>query len=77
MPSDIEMDDSDPSILDTEITLDPEIITSIKPTPERVVHRYKKCLLHPGVRAAEAPSVIWRVDRNMRGIGRSSGLIKQ
>jgi hypothetical protein len=41
MPSDIEMGDSDSSILDTEITLDPEIIANIKPAPERVVHRYK------------------------------------
>ena len=37
MPSDIEMSDSDSSILDTEITLDPEIIANIKPAPERVV----------------------------------------
>jgi hypothetical protein len=61
MPSDTEMGDCDSSILDTEITLDPEIITNIKPMPERVVHRYKRYLLHPGVRAAEAPLVIWRV----------------
>jgi hypothetical protein len=39
MPSDIEMDDSDSSILDNEITLDPEIIANIKPAPERVVVR--------------------------------------
>jgi hypothetical protein len=38
MPSDIEMGDCDSSILDTEITLDPEIITNIKPMPERVAH---------------------------------------
>jgi hypothetical protein len=47
MPSDIEMGDSDSFILDTEITLNPEVITDIKPTPERVVRRYKKCLLRP------------------------------
>jgi hypothetical protein len=61
MPSDIEMSDSDSSILDTEITLDPEIIANIKPAPERVVHKCKKYIRHSGVRAAEAPSVIWRV----------------
>jgi hypothetical protein len=49
---------SDSSILDTEITLDPEIITNIKPAPERVIHRCKEYLRHPEVRAAEAPSVI-------------------
>jgi hypothetical protein len=37
MPSDIEMSNSDSSILDTGITLDPEIITNIKPALERVV----------------------------------------
>lgn len=61
MPSKIEMGDSDSSILGTEITLDPEIIANVKPAPERVVHRRKKYLRHPGVRVAEAPSVIWRV----------------
>jgi hypothetical protein len=37
MPSDIEISNSDSSILNTKITLNPEIITNIKPTPERVV----------------------------------------
>jgi hypothetical protein len=37
MPSDIEIGDSDSSILDSEITLDPEIVVNIKPAPERVV----------------------------------------
>jgi hypothetical protein len=59
--SDTEIADSDRSILDTEITLDTEIIANIKPAPERVVHRRKKYLRHPGVRVAEAPSVIWQV----------------
>jgi len=44
MPSDIEMGDSDSSILDTEITLDPEII---EPAPERVAHRCKEYLRYP------------------------------
>jgi hypothetical protein len=34
------------------------IIANIKPVPERVVHRGKEYLRHPGVRAAEAPSLI-------------------
>ena len=49
MPSKIEMGDSDSSILGTEITLDPEIIANIKPTPERVVHRCKEYLRYPGL----------------------------
>jgi hypothetical protein len=57
-PSDIEMGDSGSSILDTEITLDPEIIANINPTPERVVLGRKEYLRHPGVHAAEAPSVV-------------------
>jgi hypothetical protein len=44
MPSDVEMSDSDSSILDIEITLDPEIIANIKPAPERVVYRCKEYL---------------------------------
>ena len=48
MPSDIEMGDSDSSILDTEITLDPEI-ANIKLAPERVVHKCKEYLRHPGL----------------------------
>jgi hypothetical protein len=42
MPSDTEITDSDSSILDTEITLDPEIIANIKRALERVVHGRKK-----------------------------------
>ena len=53
MPSGIEMGNSDSSILDPEITLDPEIVVNIKPAPERVVHRCKKYLRHPGVRAED------------------------
>jgi hypothetical protein len=55
------MGDSGSSILDAEITLDPEIIANINPTPERVVLGRKEYLRHPGVHAAEAPSVVWRV----------------
>jgi hypothetical protein len=55
------MGDSDSSILDTDITLDPEIIADIKPAPERVVYRCREYLRYPGVRAAKAPSVIWRM----------------
>ena len=42
MPSDIEMGDSDSSILDTEISPDLEIIANIKLALEWVVHRRKK-----------------------------------
>jgi hypothetical protein len=55
MPSDIEMGDS-------KITFGPEIVVNIKPAPERVVRRCKEYLRHPGVRAAEAPSVVGDVE---------------
>jgi hypothetical protein len=58
MPSDIEMGNSDSSILDTEATLDPEIIANIKPALERVVRRCKEYPRHPRVHAAETPLVI-------------------
>ena len=54
---------SDSSILDTEIMLGPEIITNIKPAPVRATQVCKELPRHPGVLAAEAPSVIWRVGR--------------
>jgi hypothetical protein len=60
--SDIEIGDSDSSILDSEITLGPEIVVNIKPAPERVVRRCKEYLRHPGVRAAEAPLVVGDVE---------------
>ena len=75
MPSEIEISDSDSSILDTEVTLDPEIIANIKPAPERVVYRCKEYLRYPEVRVAEAPSVIWRVgqgyERNRKKFSRN------
>lgn len=43
------------SILDTEITLGPEIIANVNPALERVVRRCKDHLRHPGIYAAEAP----------------------
>ena len=65
------MGDLDSSILDIEITLDPEIIANIK----RVVHRCKEYLRHPRIHAADTPSVIWRVgqeyERNRKKISRN------
>jgi len=48
MPSDMEMGESDSFMLDSGIILDPEIIVNIKPTPQRVIHRCKEYLRHPG-----------------------------
>src|SRR5437016_3991239 len=62
MLSDIEMGDSDSSILDSEVTLGPEIVVNIKPTPERVVRRCKEYLRHLEVRAAGAPSIAGSVE---------------
>ena len=72
MPSDIEIGDSDSFIFDTEITLNPDITANIKPASEREVYRCKKYLRRPGVRAVDAPLVIWRVgqeyERNRKEI---------
>lgn len=69
------MGDSGSSVLDTEITLDPEIIANINPTLGRVVLGRKEYLRHPGVHAAEAPSVVWRVgqeyERNRKKFSRN------
>jgi hypothetical protein len=59
MPSDIEISDSDSSVADAEVFLDPAIAATVTPTPERVIHRFKEYIRYPSVRATEAPSVIW------------------
>jgi hAT family C-terminal dimerisation region len=54
MPSDIEMSDSDSSVADAEIFLNPAIAATITPTPERVIHRAREYIRYPSVRATEA-----------------------
>jgi hypothetical protein len=54
MPSDIEISDSDSSVADAEIFLDPAIAAIVIPAPERVIHRAKEYIRHPSVRATEA-----------------------
>jgi hypothetical protein len=54
MPSDIEISDSDPSVADAEIFLDPAIAATVIPASKRVIHRAKEYIRHPSVRATEA-----------------------
>jgi hypothetical protein len=80
MPSDIEMGDSDSSITDRNIDLDPAIAARVAPGPERVVHKCKEYRRHPGVQAAESPSIIWNVgdkyERNKKNYWRCGICIK-
>jgi hypothetical protein len=54
------MEDSDLS-LKHAVDLDPSLLSCVKPAPERVVCNSKEYTRHPGIRAAETPSVIWLV----------------
>jgi hypothetical protein len=54
------MEDSDLS-LEHAVDLDPSLLSCVKPAPERVVCNSKEYTRHPGIRAAETPSVIWLV----------------
>jgi hypothetical protein len=54
MPLDIEMSDSNSSVTDAEIFLDPAIAATVTPTLERVIHRAREHIRHPSVRATEA-----------------------
>jgi hypothetical protein len=60
MPLDIEMSNSDSSVADAEVFLNPAIAATVTPAPERVINRSREYIRHPSVRATEAPSVIWR-----------------
>jgi hypothetical protein len=62
MSSDLEM--GDPA--NPGIDLDPAIVASVTPAPEQVIHKYREYLRHPGIRAAETPSVIWSVGEEYR-----------
>jgi hypothetical protein len=59
VPSDIEMDDSDSSPALCVLEVDPIVLASVNPAPERVVYKCKEYLRHPSVRHTETPSVIW------------------
>jgi hypothetical protein len=59
MPSDIEMDEPDSSPALCVLEIDPIVLASVNPAPERVMYKCKVYLLHPGVRNTETPSVIW------------------
>jgi hAT family C-terminal dimerisation region len=57
MASDTEMSDSDSPVLN----LDPAIAASVRPGPERAVYNHREYIRHPGIRAAQDPSVIWNL----------------
>jgi hypothetical protein len=59
MSSSDEMSDPDSSSLEPSVDLDPAIAASVHPGPERVIHKCKEYIRHPGIRAAQDPSVIW------------------
>jgi hypothetical protein len=60
MPSDIEISDSDSSVANAQVFLDPAIAATVTPTPERVIHRSREYIRHLSVRATKALSIIWR-----------------
>ena len=55
MSSDTEMSGSDSPVLN----LDPAITASVRPGPERAVCNHREYIRHPGICAAQDPSVIW------------------
>jgi hypothetical protein len=62
MPSDVEMGDCDSSPFNGQIDLNPAIASSVTVGPERMIHNCKEYIRRPVVYAAEAPSVIWRLE---------------
>jgi hypothetical protein len=61
MPSDIEIDDSDSAPAPYVLNIDPIILASVTPAPERVVYKYKEYLRRPGLRNTEIFLVIWSI----------------
>jgi hypothetical protein len=57
MSSDTEMSDSDSLVLN----LDPAIAVSVRPGPKKAVYNHREYIRHPGIRAAQDPSVIWNL----------------
>jgi hypothetical protein len=55
MPLDIEMDDFDLLVNDRVTELDPAIVASISPAPERVVFKCKEYFRRPAIRTTETP----------------------
>jgi hypothetical protein len=49
MPLDIEISDSDSSVADAEVFLNPAIAAIVTPTPKRVIHRSKEYIRYPSV----------------------------
>jgi hypothetical protein len=60
------MNDPDSSGPESSINLDPTIAARVHPGPERVVHKYKEYVRHPGIRAVQDPSVIWSLGEEYR-----------
>jgi hypothetical protein len=59
MSLDVEMRRSNSPITDHELDVDPAVVSSVPPGPEKAVFNFKESERHPGTRAALAPSVIW------------------
>jgi hypothetical protein len=57
MSSDTEMSGSDSPVLN----LDPAIAASVRLGPERAVYSHREYIRHPGIRAAQDPSMIWNL----------------
>jgi hypothetical protein len=53
------MSDPDSSSSKSGININPTIAGSVHPGPERSVYKYREYFRHPGIRAAQDPSVIW------------------
>lgn len=65
MPSEIETSDSDSSVSDELINLDPEVAAAYIRGPDRVLCKGKQYLWHnhrDNIRAFRKPSVIWLLD---------------
>src|SRR5437762_3001263 len=61
MSSNSDMSDPDSSSPESNTNLDPTIAASVHPGPERVIHKCKEYIRRPSTRAAQDPSVIWRL----------------
>ena len=61
MSSNGEISDPDSSSSESSIDINPAITANVRPGPERAIYKYKEYIRHPATRAAQDPSVIWRL----------------
>ena len=57
MSSDTESDSNLPAF-----NLDPAIAASVCPGPKRAIYNHREYIRHPGIHAAQDPSVIWSIE---------------